>query len=57
MDAEESKEAAVNLGFDRDRVENEMRLFLDVLKVSGHSLNATCFLNYLCDVAYENEKK
>eukprot|EP01083_Nonionella_stella_P094674 265695_1 len=47
----ESKDAAVKLGFDQHRVEKEMHLFLEVVKVSGHSLNPSCFLNYLCEVS------
>merc|ERR1712129_614590 len=46
----DSKDAALNLGFDPNRIENEMKIFLDVVKVSGHSLNPSCFLNFLCEI-------
>lgn len=48
----ECKEAAISLGFPENRIDEEMQLFLDTIKVSGHSLNPTCFLNYLCEVAF-----
>jgi len=52
----EAKDAAITLGFERSRVEKEMKLFLDVVKVSGHSLNPTCFLNYLCELTAEQQR-
>jgi len=54
---QEAKDAAIGLGFGRNRVEKEMHLFLEVLKVSGHSLNPTCFLNYLCEATQSERHK
>ena len=51
----ECKEAALELGFPRILVDKEMQLFLDVVKVCGHSLSASCFLNYLCETQYNNQ--
>merc|ERR1711997_770603 len=53
----EAKDAAITLGFERSRVEKEMKLFLEVVKVSGHSLNPTCFLNYLCELASSEQQR
>jgi len=47
----EAKDAAITLGFERAAVEKEMKLFLETVQVSGHSLNPTCFLNYLCEIS------
>ena len=53
----ECRDQAVKLGFDGDMIDRELMLFLDVVKVSGHSLNPECFLNYLCEAICQQEQQ